>query len=654
MKSDGLSRGAVTLATFADMSNAYAEQINSRLFRTAMRGVTVKRSDKSEHIAQTDVDSRVITLNPERMLNGRMSIPQLTLQGYLVHEAGHAAHSKVWRTDAERLKSKDLTVDVLNTMALLDEIRVERRVADGDEEYAIALRHSFEDLLSRLSESLGGEALNNYDVARLWLLCYGRYSAGIVEKDDVEPMDLVARSMLGDDIVDVLAEILGEASVGADAFKSLKRAAIEWNELIRSTMPEQPGEGEGEGEGEGQMSDGEGAGSCGCGRPKGEGEESEGSGSGKGEGEGDGEGQGAGAADGADGEAEGGMGSDGADAMGGADDEAGDATETDASDMVDHQSHGYGNTVGNRPAGEHDPDALKRAITESTERAKVSAMPDHLPLTNSRDMAAKVFNSAPVASYVTRTQPSADLLNRANRFSRELERIAMPQITRRRTTSTAPPGRLRGREALRRSAEREVGILDSKAEPWRQIERKRSAAKPVVIGIMTDVSGSMSAYETVVAEFTHTVGHAGVRIGARTAAVTFGARITRTLSPGETPTEVRIVPAADGHELFDEGAAALDGVLNLSMKSDQAKLLFIFGDGHWVKEGQPEKCIKRINQWTKAGTQVIWVGHSGYHTPRDSMPGVIWVDYTSGPGFFTKMAKQITDAMRPEVRKIAR
>ena len=54
----------------------------------------------------------------------------------------------------------------------------------------------------------------------------------------------------------------------------------------------------------------------------------------------------------------------------------------------------------------------------------------------------------------------------------------------------------------------------STAKPWKGTKRKHSVAKPLVIGIATDTSGSMKWAENGVAEFAYVYANAGHRIGA--------------------------------------------------------------------------------------------------------------------------------------------
>ena len=146
------------------------------------------------------------------------------------------------------------------------------------------------------------------------------------------------------------------------------------------------------------------------------------------------------------------------------------------------------------------------------------------------------------------------------------------------------------------------------ATPWERTRRTRTTTKPIIVGTMTDISGSMRWAEEFVAEFAYVTASAGVRVNARTAAVTFGDDVHVITQPGETPRMLRVQPAVGGTEMFDWAAAALDLTLRLSSPTNYAKLLFIVSDGHLVHSNEPERAVRWIRQFKAAGTTVVWIG----------------------------------------------
>jgi hypothetical protein len=113
--------------------------------------------------------------------------------------------------------------------------------------------------------------------------------------------------------------------------------------------------------------------------------------------------------------------------------------------------------------------------------------------------------------------------------------------------------------------------------------------------------------EDGVAEFAYVYTNAGHRIGARTAAVTFGTHVHRIARPGEVMTHVETKSASDGNEEFDKAMAALDGVLHLTDPSYAARILMVISDGALVKGGETARATEWLRRMDKAGTHVLWI-----------------------------------------------
>src|SRR5690606_3851248 len=157
-----------------------------------------------------------------------------------------------------------------------------------------------------------------------------------------------------------------------------------------------------------------------------------------------------------------------------------------------------------------------------------------------------------------------------------------------------------------------MGLL-STATPWERSKRRRTTTKPVIVGVMTDTSGSMAWAQTLVADFAWILATAGQRVGARTAAVTFGNSAEMVLRPGEIPDDIRERAANGSEEAFDQAAAAIDGVLHLSTPMNAAKVLFVVSDGVLVIPGEPERARQWLERWTAGGTLVVWIGSASHY-----------------------------------------
>jgi hypothetical protein len=145
------------------------------------------------------------------------------------------------------------------------------------------------------------------------------------------------------------------------------------------------------------------------------------------------------------------------------------------------------------------------------------------------------------------------------------------------------------------------------AKPWKATVRRHTSAKPLVVGVATDTSGSMRWAESGVAEFAYVYANAGHRIGARTAAVTFGDHVHRIARPGEVLNEVLTKTASDGTEEFDQAMAALDGVLHLTTPGTASRILIVVSDAQFVKSDEAERAYRWVQAMIKAGTHIVWI-----------------------------------------------
>ena len=506
--------------------------------------------------------------------------------GLLAHEAGHAAISN--DMDEVLVMTKGRHKDLIT---LLEELRVENYALRKVPQVRRFLRASFGIVIANLPD----EFVNKSHVVRAWAIARGRTLAGVALPDETDPVDTAARTLLGDDVVDGLTDLLQEALTLRLYQKPGRERLIaicdEWVELVgepaeatscttcvRRAKPGEKGDKEGDGGGSGKTDKSE----------KPEDDAPEGSGSG-----GDDTGE-----------------KEEGDATGPGSDPDSDSDPDGASD--------YG-TPGSHSDPEHDSDGgaglsdeaeelmqmVKRDLTD-TMNEEWQREPAAVVLSNAGEWAQKIFGNRRSQDRITASKPSAKTLRHVATVSAELSNLMLPAVSKVSKASQAPPGRMRSREALRASAERTQGKMVT-AQPWRTTVRRHATARPLVLGIATDTSGSMRWAEHGVAEFAYVYANAGHRIGARTAAVTFGDKVFRIARPGEVMTEVLTKTASDGTERCDWALAALDGVLRLTTPSYAARICIVVSDGALVESGEPDKAYEWMKRMDKAGTHVIWI-----------------------------------------------
>jgi hypothetical protein len=172
------------------------------------------------------------------------------------------------------------------------------------------------------------------------------------------------------------------------------------------------------------------------------------------------------------------------------------------------------------------------------------------------------------------------------------------------TTSVLPQGRLRTRSMVQKKAYEAVGVRVP-VEMWEHKTRKQTDEPTLNIGVMVDISGSMSEAMNPMATTAWVLAEAGRRIQARTAMVYYGEGVFPTLRVGQRLDEVNVYSAPDGTEKFNEAFMALDGHMNL-LDSRGAKLLVIVSDGHY-SGGQVGKAKDWIRECDKRGVAVLWL-----------------------------------------------
>lgn len=553
--------------------------------------------------------TRAITINREVIDLRHATRP--TILGVVTHELGHHYISRWAYPDG-------INDAVRNILTVLEEIRVEVAAHNLLKDNT-NLRAMFLWLLSTMST----DWQTPFGLSELWALVVGRHHAGVCSWDEVSMIDAITRAELGDDTVDTMKELLTYAMVYRLSDPKdptpLVEVATEWVTMFMDPDASDDSlSGMGDSEGgepqEGENGDPDPGAKCGHSRKaetvkvKDE-----------------------------PGEVTPGSGSSG-------DTDKSDDTEDGEGDKAPTEtiSVGFGE-VGSHSGDVDEPDdvtpmpelssdtkdMIKDALSKLAETVKdLKTLPAPLDLADPITQVKAMMKRAKRISHSKIARPvPPDVRLEARRFATTLENLALPVVAKNRTATELPPGKLNGREMIRRAADRDAGRMSS-ARPWRGVKRERTIRKPLIVGAMTDTSGSMSWAMTVVAEFAWAVTVAGTHVGARTAAVTYGDTVDPVVLPMSNPQELMVYPANGGIEAFDKAAAGLDGLLKLRSQRDAAKIVFNFSDGHYVVDRESERALEWIRQWTDNDVRVVWVGceHSWTRRQLEHNPNVIFVE----------------------------
>lgn len=243
-----------------------------------------------------------------------------------------------------------------------------------------------------------------------------------------------------------------------------------------------------------------------------------------------------------------------------------------------------------------------------------------------KDASQKVFSkgSGPGESRTNsqlrqRRQPTSAERAAAVQVARLLEKAKYRERGQTQITSVTPPGRLRPNAMVQAAALKSKGVR-TQVEPWRRTVRKHTDDPELRVGVMVDISGSMSAAMEPMATTAWVMSEAVRRVSGKTAMVYYGNDVFPTLKPGQHLREVNVYSAADGTEKFNEAFKALDGSMNL-LQGTGARLLVVVSDGEYTSDQRPH-----ADAWMKAchraGVAVLWINYSPYNNyPQKYLAG---------------------------------
>ena len=196
-------------------------------------------------------------------------------------------------------------------------------------------------------------------------------------------------------------------------------------------------------------------------------------------------------------------------------------------------------------------------------------------------------------------------------IARLLERAKYRDRDQTEISSVVPPGRLRTRAMVQGAALKSKGIM-TQVEPWRRTVRKHTDEPTLNIGVMVDISGSMSEAMAPMAVTAWVMSEAARRVQARAAMVYYGEGVFPTLKPGQHLDQVNVYSAPDGTEKFDKAFKALNGSLNL-LNGTGARMLVVVSDGCYTGP-EMQAATKWIHECERAGVGVLWLPFDGRGT----------------------------------------
>ncbi len=468
--------------------------------------------------------------------------------GALTHEAAHARYSR-WVPRDLMFEGSPITPRKLDVLVALEESRIEKRILRRYSAMKGALGAIVFDLLGKdfkVSDDPYGASI----AAALTL---ARVDSNSITEAEAKPFRAIISEKLDDATLDALRVLWREyhalpfpedEPLPLDEMDSI---ATRWIEALGMDASDEGDEGmvcefamEGEGEGEGE------------------------GGGGAGSGEGDGEGEGE-------------MERKLKDAAAGAKHDK----DMEAAEKV-------GDIKAKRRAAQREADRARH------QKGKVAA----------KDAYGSPGNPAPTGreggkhgyahvggSVVGWRKPTDKERAAGVRLSRLLEKVIYSDRKVAKVRQVAPGGRLHGRGQVQRVAQKAAGQRPT-AAGWVAKKRTHVDEPKVRVGVLLDVSGSMSAQARIAGSMAYAMGNAVERVGGEFGMVLFGTDILGLVKPGQKLDVAPDITASCGWENFSKAFYALDHEMDL-VDGDGLRVLVLLSDGVFV-QGSEEKAADAI------------------------------------------------------------
>ena len=475
--------------------------------------------------------------------------------GILFHEALHARHTN-WDTDylASQLDNTEG-----QAFMLLEESRIEAKGVKEKPEFRPYLRSSaLEEALGEVSEeSLSGMS-DTWAVANLLGLSLARLDSGVLAPSDVGNIYKTAIATIGEDLLGELRKVWVEfQTLGVPQVERAIELAKKWVELLREADPEgEPNSGNAFEESEESE----------------EGEQGEGSGV-----------------------------SEAVREMLEAMEDSAEASSQSAQQEISEQ----------KQQQDWSEQAKQRAEEAKNRNQK-------------REQAKKTFDkshnesgSGSSSRVQERRTPTGSERASAVQIAKALDKAKYRERSVHIRKTHAPSGKLVMRNAIQNKAMESMGKR-AELPAWKSKSRKHTDDPTLSLGVMVDISGSMSSAMEAMGQTAWIMGEAGRRIQAKTAMVYYGSGVFPTLRVGQRLDQVTTYSAPDGTEKFGEAWSAIDGELGLTF-GNGVRMLVIVSDGYYTPKEQ-DNCVTALRECKQNGVAVLWlVPKECYSSPAEAL-----------------------------------
>jgi hypothetical protein len=227
------------------------------------------------------------------------------------------------------------------------------------------------------------------------------------------------------------------------------------------------------------------------------------------------------------------------------------------------------------------------------------------------------------SSVESRRQPTGSERASAVEIAKSLEKAKYRERSVHVRKTQVPQGKLIMRNAVQNQALESMGKR-GELPAWKAKTRKHTDDPTLRLGVMVDISASMSSAMEAMGQTAWIMSEAGRRIQADTAMIYYGSGIFPTLRRGQRLSEVTIYTAPDGTEKFTEAFEALDGELGLTF-GDGVRMLVIVSDGNYTGT-QLQRATELLRECKQNGVAVLWITPRGCNGigARTILSGSAW------------------------------
>lgn len=582
---------------------------------------------------------------PDRLLEGQPDPAQIdpnawadrcahpAFAGAVCHEAAHAKHTKFAPT-------REHNAAAVRWATILEEPRIEHRLIverPGDQAW---LRASARHVLMT-GVSGGHDEMSVPGAVHQAVLLLGRAAGGVLDDDEVQPVTDQVTQILGVAAMAELHGIFGELFELADEDQD---GLLELGARVARIAQEDDADdnaqsGGGDASGEGQSGD---------------------------QGQGGSTQSGSGSGSPSDGSGQGGSGDD---QDGQSDDDPiavmmpcgaftwGDPAQPGDADGTGNGGNADGDGSGGDQKQQGTPSLAERVLDQIARSAAAAAhakiavtlptRPDYSGRNAAQQAAQDVFTSCGSGFRqikIQQAKPDGNQQRQSRALLNALAKAQYRDVHRTTRAVSAPPGRMKMREVVRREAQIRARTEVS-ALPWHRTSRRQEENPPLTVGISLDVSGSMSPWIAPVASTGWALAHAvaSPRLAGTVASVAWNGLNpsdigTALIKPGKRPVTVPVPVMGGGSDGCGQSLYALDGALNLTGKTG-ARVAVVITDGELPNLPDVQKAADHL---TRAGVLLLWlsVQEDGW------APKGAHVEYLSDPdNFGTIVGRALADAL---------